>query len=530
MFAAQSPSTRISSSESPSAFLVTDEALVLPKAFNLEIQIHFPMGSTKYTEFTGDVLWSSDSCILGSHLILSDLIFNTEVLSVFKCNFKNDNGKPLCIKLRKCFDVIHNEMHRFLELIGDEPKQPVNGLNPSTLLPEFHCFVKICTGKETMGAIVMDLYDLCVVDVLFYHMGHTRKQTAYETLKRNFVANACTKNKSVIGTGDLDKPRGITINCSYNKVKSLNNALIQACLKLLQSLHSLGWVHGDSHLGNFLIDTNKMRVVLIDLERTYKSISPVQQYLDIQELIGHASTALVDDPYNGAWDMRDVQGITSKLHPGVRIFSSITHGLKEDLHGMKAFSMLPVCNCFSSEEQEERSMGCVYCKSKLNIETAKFYQTKKGFTSLLKSLEKCPIESIVVNVKKARAMTRLECKQTVEIFNKHSGLLSDKMRKISVRNLCLCTVDGEDQFELMCRLRVQRTLYLGAFVRNGCSFGSSLVKMLAEAGHTEDAASLKRMIVAPRLHVASSASSTETMDDNSSSFSGSTAVILEQCS
>jgi aminoglycoside phosphotransferase (APT) family kinase protein len=35
----------------------------------------------------------------------------------------------------------------------------------------------------------------------------------------------------------------------------------------LQRMHAAGWVHGDTHLGNFMLDANTWRVVAIDVVR-----------------------------------------------------------------------------------------------------------------------------------------------------------------------------------------------------------------------------------------------------------------------
>jgi tRNA A-37 threonylcarbamoyl transferase component Bud32 len=53
----------------------------------------------------------------------------------------------------------------------------------------------------------------------------------------------------------------------YDINRTLQTAVIAACIELLQRMHAAGWVHGDTHLGNFMLDANTWRVVAIDVVR-----------------------------------------------------------------------------------------------------------------------------------------------------------------------------------------------------------------------------------------------------------------------
>ena len=51
----------------------------------------------------------------------------------------------------------------------------------------------------------------------------------------------------------------------YDTNRTLQTAVIAACIELLQRMHAEGWVHGDTHLGNFMLDAKSWRVVAIDV-------------------------------------------------------------------------------------------------------------------------------------------------------------------------------------------------------------------------------------------------------------------------
>ena len=88
--------------------------------------------------------------------------------------------------------------------------------------------------------------------------------------------------------------RGVPVR--FAPGRTLQTAAIGACMDLLQRMHAAGWVHGDTHLGNFMLDSTTWRIVAIDVERAFESRCPRQHLLDLQELFGHASGLLVARP------------------------------------------------------------------------------------------------------------------------------------------------------------------------------------------------------------------------------------------
>jgi hypothetical protein len=91
----------------------------------------------------------------------------------------------------------------------------------------------------------------------------------------------------------------------FKRNQSIKLSLCIAALQLLRSLHREGWVHGDSHLGNFVYSDG--RVFAIDFERSFASASKVQHLMDIQEAFGHISGLMMNAQHE--WDLRDIPGV-----------------------------------------------------------------------------------------------------------------------------------------------------------------------------------------------------------------------------
>jgi RIO-like serine/threonine protein kinase len=67
----------------------------------------------------------------------------------------------------------------------------------------------------------------------------------------------------------MDKLKGDSVIDVFFLLTRRNQLeIIRKCCKVLNSLHKLGMVHGDSHLGNFMID-QEGRIFLVDFEYAY---------------------------------------------------------------------------------------------------------------------------------------------------------------------------------------------------------------------------------------------------------------------
>ena len=138
--------------------------------------------------------------------------------------------------------------------------------------------------------------------------------------------------------------------------KNFTATLLSACFGLLLTVHKCGWVHGDTHMGNFMLDSKTWRVFLIDTERSFQSTDPVQHLLDAQELAGHATGLLVALHDKAEWDMGDVWAVASK---------------RQRLEGLANF--MPVCSCFAEQNSLLRIRGCPMCRSVTNVHQASLY-------------------------------------------------------------------------------------------------------------------------------------------------------------
>jgi hypothetical protein len=182
----------------------------------------------------------------------------------------------------------------------------------------------------------------------------------------------------------------------------LETALLAACLRLLRSLHRRGWVHGDAHLGNFVLAFaaaaggagggggggrgGGWRVYAIDAERSFRSGDAGQQLLDAQEAFGHASGLLLALAAPADWDMRDVPAVAREMHPA-RVARRHRRKCANLLAAGPAAAdpsppppesplcnLLPVCDCFVHQDRRRRLAGCALCRARGNRRQARLYR------------------------------------------------------------------------------------------------------------------------------------------------------------
>ena len=245
-----------------------------------------------------------------------------------------------CVKLRTPVAAAERELAGLRAFAASGLTPPVHALFETTR----------ADGRRWAGAC-MDLVSDTVGQLLFPAEGtQAARARAVEAL---YLQQSSPKKASNHNNNNV--PMG---------ADSLGTALIAACLTVLQSVHERGWVHGDTHLGNFLLDVATWRVYIIDFERAFECDLPEQQLMDLQELIGHASGLLLNFPQHNAWDMCDLRGVTAELHPFLPLSKT-----KSIVH-----AFLPVCACFANEDREERLRGCAYCKSHAHRRTAARYR------------------------------------------------------------------------------------------------------------------------------------------------------------
>ena len=214
----------------------------------------------------------------------------------------------------------------------------------AALMPPLRAFVKIAHKGKNWGGVYMDHYDMPVNSIIFPQSGFDTKpvEASFERARPDGSADR--------GVGLRYTPAG------------LQTATIVACMELLQRMHALGWVHGDTHLGNFLLSTTTWCVVAIDVERAFPTDDAGQHLMDMQELFGHATGLLLSSA--GGWDMLDINGVFNHMHPAAGAASKRRHDVMR---------LLPICTCFACDNADERMDGCGMCQSTFYVRAVEHY-------------------------------------------------------------------------------------------------------------------------------------------------------------
>lgn len=197
--------------------------------------------------------------------------------------------KTICLKLQFPLEDIENEYQKYNDIFS-------SGTETQHLFPKLYGYTSCqMPNNDIWGGICMDTYDVSVVEILF-DKHHLKNIDQLEQMKENFkkertiIQNAMTIKKKT-------KDHGISI-VSQGVNSDFQISILCACIQLLRILHDYDWVHCDTHMGNFMIDVENMKIVLIDTERSFKSNPNIQKLSDIQELVGHALMLTVSFPYN----------------------------------------------------------------------------------------------------------------------------------------------------------------------------------------------------------------------------------------
>ena len=258
---------------------------------------------------------------------------------------------------------------------------------------------------------------------------------------------------------------------------SFEMALLSACFRLLMMLHRSGWVHGDTHLGNFMLDTVSWRVCLIDSERSFRSTEPTQYLLDTQETFGHATGLLLAMTERSSWDMSDIWGVMVQMHPAVCST------------GPALCNFMPVCTCFVYDDQEERERGCRMCSSRFNKKQALMYM-KMGPEWFLRTTQH-DFDALSYKIKVCRQESRDKLKafiasmaQHLPVIKRHimaqqqqsGGVVEPDMVKFNLHIVRVFSLTNTSR--IMSWLTF--VLYKGILVRGGHKQAVSLARTLAQ--------------------------------------------------
>ena len=208
---------------------------------------------------------------------------------------------------------------------------------------------------------------------------------------------------------------GQGVKVQFTQTQSIQMSIAIAALRLLHRLHTVhGWVHGDSHLGNFMY--RDQRVYAIDFERSFRSHDPVQHLMDTQEFFGHFSGILLHAVRCNDWDMRDIFGLYYYRHPLVKTENEdVWAARSSNFSRRKTLFMLPVCTCFTCPTEEMRLKGCTFCKSPLNTQSAKFVEAR--FEEVLEDMSEWGLSKMKSGLGHTRTVTLVnQCNRMVDLI------------------------------------------------------------------------------------------------------------------
>ena len=300
----------------------------------------------------------------------------------------------------------------------------------------------------------------------------------------------------------------------FKSTQSLQLSVSLAALQLLRALHKEGWVHGDSHLGNFVYcDGN---VYAIDFERSFPSSDAIQHLLDIQELFGHISGILLDAQLHHQWDMLDIYGLVfhrftlclymtfalatlmaciTCMHNRHPLFAPRNPRARhQGTQRRITLYMLPVCTCFTSPRQSIRIKGCSICTaSDFNRKSATYFA--ENGDKVLSDMEAWGLSKL----RSSLQQTRYECTQKCHfVANVIFPCLQDGLTllensadilKLPVKNLV--------QSKVSCGNVLKKLLYMPPLSERCMALSKLMWQKLHNSGH-EEAARVFWLYVASR--------------------------------
>ena len=281
----------------------------------------------------------------------------------------------------------------------------------------------------------------------------------------------------------------------FKATQSIQLSLSVAALRLLCLLHSQGWSHGDSHLGNFVYTQG--HVYAIDFERTFTTQDPTQHLLDIQELFGHITGIMIHTHMPHEWDMRDIQGVYFHRHPlfgrtapsvndlGVRRFrlpSPLQRRLGIPARRLCLF-MLPVCTCFTCPSQAMRLKGCCMCKSSFNQQSSLLFEERSE--EIIGDMEAWGL----CKMRASLLQTRRECMQKcLYVTNVIYPCIQDGIALLEdAKDLIKVPVKELVQNKASCYSTLRRLLYTPSLSERSMATARLICSKLHQAGHVEAA-------------------------------------------
>lgn len=350
-----------------------------------------------------------------------------------------DNG--MCVKMRSSAESIRAELQRYLSMPPDVQAAYVPIL----------CAFEVQLGDRLWAGLCMPYMEHTMC-----HLLPSGKDL--ETLAHNVTYDDVEQS-------NMGMP---VLATTTETATTLANLLLCACFRLLLQVHAHGWVHGDTHLGNFMLCAKTWRVYLIDAERSFASTDPVQHFLDAQELFGHVTGMMVSLRDRCRWDLSDITGVTAKMHPRLTD------------QGTPLNNFMPVCSCFVQEKQECRERGCSMCHSALNASQAQAY--KKHAHTWLRKMDACDLPDLALRIQACRSDVRAEILHLIEKLTPSIPFLRRSLQgKPSQRKLTVLLHAFYEDPSTM-NVWFKYALYRGALVKDGSMQARAFVKLLTTSG------------------------------------------------
>jgi hypothetical protein len=298
--------------------------------------------------------------------VLSETSSHNKKVLIFQCKLWEDSNTTVCLKLMNNNDIYQNEKLAYEKMIASD-------VTNIFLKVYFFCEV-ILPDKKLWKGYCMQEGNYSIRDILF-PVTSDAVSLALEQKKilKQIIQD---KEKALKKINSPENSFEMGMKVIFKPDQTIQMSIIIAALRLLHRMHTeYRWVHGDSHLGNFMYLDGK--IYAIDFERSFATQDKVLHLLDIQEFFGHCSGILLHQIRNNSWDMRDIFGIYYYRHPLLSRGGGIAaddcwYTKSSNFSRRKTLYMLPVCFCFTSNNEALRTEGCAFCKSHTNTLSASF--------------------------------------------------------------------------------------------------------------------------------------------------------------
>lgn len=313
--------------------------------------------------------------------VLYDGTPSSKRVMIFSCKFGDGSSSPtVCLKLMDNNDIYQNEKGAYENMLKPTPGCDDNSDASKLFLKVFFFCEVIMPDNRAWKGYCMQEAKYSVREILTPSFSDP---VAGALAQRKILQYVLQEKEKALkeGTTPSAADDGGGVLVEYRPNQSIQLSIAIATLRLMHQLHSKhGWVHGDSHMGNFMYMNRK--VYAIDFERSFPSIDPVQHLLDLQEFFGHFSGILLNPLRVHEWDMRDIFGLYYLRHPLLRQGTSIS--TSSNFSRRKVMYMLPICTCFTCPTAEMREKGCQFCKSQVNVQSAQY--VAENFENVMEDL------------------------------------------------------------------------------------------------------------------------------------------------